>query len=62
MAESCFPHTDSQTGELLQVFKGHSHAVTVVDVMGNVMITACLDKLVRVYDLQVCAVKQSGIE
>lgn len=43
-----------QTGELLWVFKGHTHAVTVVTVLGKVMVTACLDKLVRVYDLQVC--------
>ncbi|PWA29723.1 hypothetical protein CCH79_00007850 [Gambusia affinis] len=31
---------------------GHSHAVTVVTVLGKVMVTACLDKVVRVYDLQ----------
>lgn len=43
----------SQTGELVRVYKGHSHAVTVVAVLGKVMVTACLDKLVRVYDLQV---------
>lgn len=42
-----------QTGELVRVYKGHSHAVTVVTVLGKVMVTACLDKLVRVYDLQV---------
>lgn len=42
-----------QTGELVRVYKGHSHAVTVVAVLGKVMVTACLDKLVRVYDLQV---------
>lgn len=42
-----------QTGELVRVYKGHSHAVTVVVVLGKVMVTACLDKLVRVYDLQV---------
>lgn len=42
-----------QTGELVRVYKGHSHAVTVVTVLGRVMVTACLDKLVRVYDLQV---------
>lgn len=42
-----------QTGELVRVYKGHSHAVTVVSVLGKVMVTACLDKLVRVYDLQV---------
>lgn len=38
----------------MRVYKGHSHAVTVVAVLGKVMVTACLDKLVRVYDLQVC--------
>lgn len=43
-----------QTGELVRVYKGHSHAVTVVSILGKVMVTACLDKLVRVYDLQVC--------
>lgn len=43
----------AQTGELLRVYEGHSHAVTVVAVLGKVMVTACLDKLVRVYDLQV---------
>lgn len=37
----------------MRVYKGHSHAVTVVAVLGKVMVTACLDKLVRVYDLQV---------
>lgn len=45
----------AQTGELLRVYEGHSHAVTVVAVLGKVMVTACLDKLVRVYDLQVSA-------
>lgn len=43
----------AQTGELVRVYKGHSHAVTVVAILGKVMVTACLDKLVRVYDLQV---------
>lgn len=42
-----------QTGELVRVYKGHSHAVTVVAILGKVMVTACLDKLVRVYELQV---------
>lgn len=42
-----------QTGELVRVYKGHSHAVTVVSILGKVMVTACLDKLVRVFDLQV---------
>lgn len=41
----------------MRVYKGHSHAVTVVTVLGKVMVTACLDKLVRVYDLQVRALK-----
>lgn len=50
-------HIISQTGELVRVYKGHSHAVTVVTVLGKVMVTACLDKLVRVYDLQVRAIK-----
>lgn len=43
----------AQTGELVRVYEGHSHAVSVVAVLGKVMVTACLDKLVRVYDLQV---------
>lgn len=43
-----------QTGELVRIYKGHSHAVTVVSILGKVMVTACLDKLVRVYDMQVC--------
>lgn len=37
----------------MRVYKGHSHAVTVVAILGKVMVTACLDKLVRVFDLQV---------
>ncbi|CAB1449619.1 unnamed protein product [Pleuronectes platessa] len=41
-----------QPGKLVRVYKGHSHAVTVVSILGKVMVTACLDKLVRVYDLQ----------
>lgn len=49
-----------QTGEMVRVYKGHSHAVTVVAVLGKVMVTACLDKLVRVYDLQVCILKTSA--
>lgn len=44
---------DLQTGELVRIYKGHSHAVTVVAILGKVMVTACLDKLVRVYELQV---------
>lgn len=48
-----------QTGELVRVYKGHSHAVTVVAVLGKVMVTACLDKLVRVYDLQVSVCARS---
>ncbi|KAG9336796.1 hypothetical protein JZ751_003144 [Albula glossodonta] len=40
------------TGELVRIYKGHSHAVTVVAILGKVMVTACLDKLVRVYELQ----------
>lgn len=51
-----------QTGELVRVYKGHSHAVTVVTVLGKVMVTACLDKLVRVYDLQVGLIKTSALD
>uniref|UniRef100_A0A4W5PVT2 Uncharacterized protein n=1 Tax=Hucho hucho TaxID=62062 RepID=A0A4W5PVT2_9TELE len=40
------------TGELVRIYKGHGHAVTVVAILGKVMVTACLDKLVRVYELQ----------
>ena len=43
-----------QTGELVRIYKGHNHAVTVVNILGKVMVTACLDKFVRVYELQVC--------
>lgn len=42
-----------QTGELVRIYKGHNHAVTVVNILGKVMVTACLDKFVRVYELQV---------
>lgn len=47
------PNCRLQTGELKRIYKGHSHAVTVVAILGKVMITACLDRLVRVYELQV---------
>ncbi|NXY22103.1 ZN106 protein, partial [Atrichornis clamosus] len=40
------------TGELVRIYKGHNHAVTVVNILGKVMVTACLDKFVRVYELQ----------
>lgn len=42
-----------QTGELVRIYKGHDHAVTSIVILGKVMVTACLDKLVRVYELQV---------
>jgi len=42
-----------QTGELVRIYKGHSHSVTSIIILGKVMVTACLDKLVRVYELQV---------
>ncbi|KAJ6667274.1 hypothetical protein lerEdw1_017252 [Lerista edwardsae] len=41
------------TGELVRIYKGHNHAVTVVNILGKVMVTACLDKFVRVYELQI---------
>ncbi|PKU36374.1 zinc finger protein hypothetical protein [Limosa lapponica baueri] len=41
-----------KTGELVRIYKGHNHAVTVVNILGKVMVTACLDKFVRVYELQ----------
>ncbi|KAG7263658.1 hypothetical protein CRUP_037990 [Coryphaenoides rupestris] len=40
------------TGELVRIYKGHSHSVTSIIILGKVMVTACLDKLVRVYELQ----------
>lgn len=43
------------------MYKGHSHAVTVVAALGKVMVTACLDKLVRVYDLQVSVASLSAL-
>ncbi|KAL0603102.1 Zinc finger protein 106, partial [Plecturocebus cupreus] len=46
--QSGFDHT----GELVRIYKGHNHAVTVVNILGKVMVTACLDKFVRVYELQ----------
>lgn len=61
MFESYF-YVSFQTGELVRVYKGHSHAVTEVIVLGKVMVTACLDKLVRVYDLQVSLVKTSPLD
>ncbi|XP_055005740.1 zinc finger protein 106-like [Boleophthalmus pectinirostris] len=36
----------------MRIYKGHGHAVTSIVILGNVMVTACLDKLVRVYELQ----------
>lgn len=42
-----------QTGELVRIYKGHGHAVTSIVILGKVMVTASLDKLVRVYELQV---------
>lgn len=50
-----------QTGELLRIYKGHGHAVTSIVILGKVMVTACLDKLVRVYELQVCFVLFFGL-
>lgn len=52
LIDSCM-RLSVQTGELVRIYKGHSHAVTVVAVLGKVMVTACLDKMVRVYELQV---------
>lgn len=57
----CESASVAQTGELVRVYRGHSHAVTVVAVLGKVMVTACLDKLVRVYDLQVSAARPSPL-
>ncbi|XP_029352375.1 uncharacterized protein znf106b isoform X2 [Echeneis naucrates] len=41
------------TGELVRIYKGHSNAVTSIVILGKVMVTACLDQLIRVYELQV---------
>ncbi|TWW68702.1 Zinc finger protein 106 [Takifugu flavidus] len=38
------------TGELVRIYKGH--AVTSIVILGNVMLTACLDKLIHVYELK----------
>ncbi|CAB1335704.1 unnamed protein product [Coregonus sp. 'balchen'] len=54
--------SDQSTGELVRIYKGHSHAVTVVAILGKVMVTACLDKLVRVYDLQVSPLSSLTVE
>lgn len=43
----------SQTGDLLTTYRGHKSAVTSIVVLGTVMVTACLDGLVRVFNLQV---------
>ena len=37
----------------MRIYKGHSHSVTSIIILGKVMVTACLDKLLRVYELQV---------
>uniref|UniRef100_A0A8C4QBT2 Zinc finger protein 106a n=1 Tax=Eptatretus burgeri TaxID=7764 RepID=A0A8C4QBT2_EPTBU len=41
-----------QTGQLLRVYKGHRHTVMAVCVLGQVLLSACLDRLVRVFDLE----------
>lgn len=51
-SDQCVHAHNIHTGELVRIYKGHSHAVTVVTILGKVMVTACLDKLVRVYELQ----------
>lgn len=45
-----------QTGELLHVYNGHSSAITSIAILDKLMTTASLDKLVRVYDLEVCSI------
>ncbi|XP_030071103.1 zinc finger protein 106 [Microcaecilia unicolor] len=50
--QSVHAHNIQHTGELVRIYKGHSHAVTVVNILGKVMVTACLDKFVRIYELQ----------
>ena len=42
-----------KTGELIHIYKGHRHAITAIAILGKVMVTASLDRSVRVHELQV---------
>ena len=42
-----------QSGELLRSFEGHPMSVSGLQIIGNVLVTSCLDKLIRCYDLTV---------
>ena len=42
-----------QTGELIRSFHGHTRSVSGLQVVGRVLVTSCLDKLIRCYDLTV---------
>lgn len=42
-----------QSGELLRCFEGHTMSVSGLQVVGSVLVTSCLDKLIRCYDLVV---------
>ncbi|XP_070399714.1 zinc finger protein 106-like [Nothobranchius furzeri] len=48
---SCFL-LSLQTGELVRIYMGHGHVIKSIVILGKVMLTACLDKLVRAYELQ----------
>ena len=42
-----------QSGELVRSFEGHTMSVSGLQVVGSVLVTSCLDKLIRCYDLMV---------
>lgn len=42
-----------QSGELVRSFEGHTMSVSGLQVVGSVLVTSCLDKLIRCYDLVV---------
>ena len=42
-----------QSGELVRSFDGHTMSVSGLQVVGSVLVTSCLDKLIRCYDLMV---------
>ena len=43
-----------QTGELIRSFEGHTRSVSGLQIVGRVLVTSCLDKLIRCFDLTVC--------
>ena len=42
-----------QTWERVGIIRGHSGAVSGLQIMGKVLITACFDQLVRCFDIEV---------